>query len=78
MSAKTTKMRPPKSVEALDEGTADDWSVDQLGRSYYLFCLEQAIFHVHQARTLVAGDVTDENHELPTIERLLLEAYEAA
>lgn len=51
---------------------------DELGRSYYLFCLEVAAESVRQARTLVAGDVTDENHELPEIERLLSEALVVA
>jgi len=51
---------------------------DSIGRSYYIFCLEQALEHIHQARVLVKGDVTDRNHGLPVIERTLVEAIVAS
>jgi len=49
-----------------------------LGRSYYIFCLEQAMSCVEQARMLVVGDIVDENHELQKIETLLDEAIAAS
>lgn len=53
-------------------------SLEVIGRSYYLFCLEQALANVLQARALMRGDVIDLNHELPEIQRLLEEAIEAS
>ena len=50
----------------------------KLGRSYYCFCLEQALSSIKQARALVSGDVTEENHELPRIQNLIAEALEAS
>lgn len=52
--------------------------LNSLGRSYYCFCLEQAIISVAQARALVRGDVIEQNHELVKIEQLLLEALNAS
>lgn len=49
-----------------------------LGRSYYCFCLEQALSNLRQARMLVVGDVTDENHELQDIELKLMDALKAS
>ena len=60
----------PKSLQA--DLTQDDLNL--IGRSYYLFCLETALTSVRQARALVKGDVTDENHQLPVIEALLDQA----
>ena len=57
----------PKSLQA--DLTQDDLNL--IGRSYYLFCLETALTSVRQARALVQGDVTDENHQLPVIEEML-------
>lgn len=51
---------------------------DQMGRSYYIFCLEQALTNIKQARALVSGDIIERNHELPKIERILAEAIDAS
>ena len=61
----------PKKSQITEDDTA---SLNMVGRSYYLHCLESALEQVLQARMLVKGDVTDRNHELSTIERLLSEA----
>ena len=76
MATTRSKTRPPKSIEAL--GGSSSATLDEMGRSYYLYCLETALFAVVQARTIVAGDPVETNHELPLIQQLLLEAYEAA
>lgn len=55
-----------------------DETIPGMGRSYYCFCLEQALVAVAQARALVKGDQVDTDHELPKIERLLVQALEAA
>ena len=60
---------PKSSISVIE--TAD---LNKVGRSYYCFCLEQAIINVKQARALVRGDVTEDNHELPRIIDLLEEA----
>lgn len=52
--------------------------LNSTGRSYYIFCLEQALVNVKQARALVSGDVVETAHELPKIERLLTEAVEVS
>ena len=52
--------------------------VNRVGRSYYIHCLESALEQVLTARMLVKDDITDENHELPTIETLLKEALQAS
>lgn len=51
---------------------------DQMGRSYYIFCLEQALSNIQQARAIVSGDVVEKNHMLPQIEKLLTEAIDAS
>ena len=78
--ASTRKARKPKSVEALVDmvNAPSDEMADTLGRSYYCYCLESALLAVHQARLIVAGDKVDENHELPLIEQLLVDAWEAS
>ena len=53
-------------------------SLDSVGRSYYIFCIEQALMNVRQARAIVADDQVDADHELPDIQRLLEEALEAS
>lgn len=53
-------------------------SLDSVGRSYYCFTLETALTAIRQARALVKGDITDANHELAKIERLITEALEAS
>jgi hypothetical protein len=53
-------------------------SPESVGRSYYCFCLEQALMAICHARALVEGDAVDTNHELPLIQRLLQEALEAS
>jgi hypothetical protein len=66
----------PKSyIDTTDLSVID---MDQLGRSYYIFCLEQALANITQARMLVAGDVTETNHELPLIQQLITEALDAS
>lgn len=57
--------------------TIDVTSLNSVGRSYYCFCIEQALSAINQARALVNGDVIDSNHELPHIQRLLIDALEA-
>lgn len=47
------------------------FDMDAIGKSYYAFCIEQALANVRQARGLVKGDPVDDNHQLPTIERML-------
>lgn len=71
---KASRPPAPKSIVALGDDPALA-SSDQLGRSYYAFCLEQALMCVHQARLLVKDDPVEENHELPLIEHLLREAW---
>lgn len=61
----------------LDE-TPGKETVNGLGRSYYCFCLEQAIINVMQAQALVRGDKIEFDHELPLILRKLAEALEAS
>jgi len=56
----------------------DTLQVNALGRSYYCFCLEQALAAIKQARQLVAGDRVEHDHELPLIEKKITEALEAA
>jgi hypothetical protein len=74
----------PKRKSALPRTTIKNAGESNVGalflgmQSYYVFCLEQALENVKQARMLMAGDVVDENHELPRIERLLEEAIEAS
>lgn len=53
-------------------------SLHSVGRSYYCFCLEQALANISQARVLVAGDVTDSNHELSRIQALIAAALEVS
>lgn len=55
--------------------TAD---LNAVGRSYYIFCLEQALANIKQARALVKGDVTDSNHELSTIQASIEDAIVAS
>lgn len=55
-----------------------DATLDQMGRSYYCFCLEQALVNIQQARALVQGDKVETNHELPAIEHMITEALEAS
>lgn len=57
---------------------ADTFEVNPLGRSYYCFCLEQALTNIRQARVLVSGDITETNHELPRIEGLIVDALEVS
>lgn len=53
-------------------------SLNSVGRSYYCFCIEQALANLKQARALLKGDVIDTNHELARIEVLLSAALEAS
>ena len=57
---------------------SETFELDKLGRSYYCFCLEQALTSIKQARALVSGDATEENHELPRIEHLIQEALDVS
>lgn len=61
-----------------DLTSGDEFTRNQLGRSYYCFCLEQALTAIKQARVLVSGDKVETNHELPHIEQLLREALESS
>jgi hypothetical protein len=63
----------PQGTRVKDPSDPED-----VGRSYYRFCLFSALNAVLHARALVAGDVVDSDHELPEIERLLREALEVA
>lgn len=56
----------------------DYCSLNSVGRSYYCFCLEQALTAIVQARALVAGDKTEINHELPSIQKLIQAALDAS
>lgn len=56
----------------------NDTDYEYIGRSYYIFCLEQALTNIEQARALVKGDMVDTDHELPKIEDLLKQAIEAS
>jgi hypothetical protein len=56
----------------------DRTSLDSVGRSYYCFCLENALTAIQQARALMKGDKVETNHELPKIEQLISEALEAS
>ena len=63
-----------KSVISV-EGTMQ---LPTLDRSYYLFCLENALFAIKQARALVKDNIIETDHELPRIEKLISEAYNAS
>ena len=63
-----------KSTISVEQTT----DVNALGGSYYIFCLEQALANLQQARMLVKDDIIDDNHELPLIEKLLKEAIAAS
>jgi hypothetical protein len=52
--------------------------LNAIGRSYYCFCLEQALANIKQARALVSGDKTEMSHELPKIERLIADALQVS
>lgn len=52
--------------------------MNQMGRSYYCFCLENALSNICRARALVKGDRVDMDHELPRIETLLRQALDAS
>lgn len=67
-------MPTPKSVVAM----GDISTIDQVGRSYYIFCLETALAAIVNAHTLVTGDPVEDNHELPLIETLITTALEAS
>ncbi len=56
----------------------DVTSLNSVGRSYYCFCLEQALIAVAQAHELVRGDVIERNHEIVKIRKLLSDALEAS
>lgn len=53
-------------------------NANHVGRSYYCFCIEQALANILQARALVKGDIIDTNHELPQIQLALEQALEAS
>lgn len=53
-------------------------TLDMVGKSYYIFCMEQSLANIRQARVLLAGDIIDDNHELALIERKIVEAIEAS
>lgn len=56
----------------------DTLKLNPLGRSYYCFCLEQALTSIKQARALVRGDVIERDHGLIGIETLIEDALEAS
>jgi predicted RNase H-like HicB family nuclease len=51
---------------------------NEMGRSYYIFCIEQALANVKRARELVAGDKVEINHQLPELQLLLEQALDAS
>lgn len=57
---------------------ADRGNLDEVGRSYYCFCLEQALANVAQARHLSRRPVSFADHRLSAIENLLREVLGAA
>ena len=68
----------PKQVMAVVGMVEDAGSADDVGRFAYISFLQQGLLAVSQARELVKGDIVDENHELPTIQRLFKEALEVS
>lgn len=58
----------------LDTRVSDPDSPDDVGRMSYIYAMNTALLAIQQARSLVQGDITETNHELPLIEQLITDA----